>query len=765
LRCDRVPSPAGACSAPLPDMVAGEKLLATFLAEGDARQFSSKGIHAVSDIEAAAPGAPGRMRVPCDLSGPHVLLYFIASRTGMMVKRPAVGAEGYVLDHYDRAAIEHHLKFAGDRLIKALGPNRPYAVFSDSLEVYQSDWTGDLLQEFQKRRGYDLTPLLPALVGELGPDDAAIRHDWGKTLTELAGERYLTPLREWAQKNGTRFRSQTYGTPPVSLSSNALVDLPEGEGPQWRAFSATRWAASASHVYGKPVTSSETWTWLHSPAFRATPLDMKAEADLHFLQGVNQLIGHGWPYSPEIAGRPGWSLYAAAVVNDHNPWWLIMPDLTRYLQRVSFMLRQGKPANDVALYLPTSDAWAQFTNGKTTLNGTLAAILGANLIPQILDAGYNFDFIDDQAIASLGVQYPVLILPAVERIPLATYRKIQDYAAKGGIVVPVRRLPSLAPGRMEAAADTPRIQELSRALFGGRLIPGEDSLGRQLNTLFAPDFTTSPPAPELGFIHRKLDGADVYFVANTSNHAVHSKAVFRIRDIAPEIWDPFSGKTSAANANGAAEVALELEPYESRLVVFSKDRAAAPQRPEPGPRPAPVDISSDWNVSFPELKRTLAMPQLRSWDADEDTRYFSGQATYSKTVTLPESFLKPEFEFVLDFGPGTPVPTEARRPANGMRAMLESPVREAAMVYVNDQLAGPVWRPPYRVDVTRLLRQGENKIRVVVGNLAINELAGKAPISYRLLNLRYTERFTMQDMNNLKPQPAGILGPIRLLAR
>ena len=30
---------------------------------------------------------------------------------------------------------------------------------------------------------------------------------------------------------------------------------------------------------------------------------MKAEADRHFLQGINQLIGHGWPYSPPE--RPG----------------------------------------------------------------------------------------------------------------------------------------------------------------------------------------------------------------------------------------------------------------------------------------------------------------------------------------------------------------------------------------------------------------------------------------------------------------------------
>ena len=89
------------------------------------------------------------------------------------------------------------------------------------------------------------------------------------------------------------------------------------------------------------MTSSETWTWLHSPVFRATPLDMKAEADLHFLQGINQLVAHGWPYTPPSVPEPGWRFYAAAVFNQHNPWWIVMPDIATYLQRVSWMLAAG----------------------------------------------------------------------------------------------------------------------------------------------------------------------------------------------------------------------------------------------------------------------------------------------------------------------------------------------------------------------------------------------------------------------------------------
>ncbi|HEY2015834.1 MAG TPA: glycosyl hydrolase, partial [Bryobacteraceae bacterium] len=391
LRIARAQAPANGSAAPAPSLAEGERII------GESRKGST--------VE-----------------------YFIAAHTHMMVKRPAVGAEGLVLDHYNLAAIQNHLKVVGEPMLRALSKTPPYAVFSDSLEVNNSDWTGNFLEEFQKRRGYDLKPHLADLSGAPDEKNGAVRHDWGKTLTELAEEHYLTPLREWAEQHGTRFRSQSYGVPPVVLSSSALANLPEGEGTQWRHFSATRWAASASHLYGRPVTSSETWTWLHSPVFRATPLDMKAEADLHFLQGVNQLIGHGWPYSPPEAGEPGWRFYAAAVFNNHNPWWIVMPDITAYLQRISFLLRQGKPANDVALYLPTADAYAHFMLGRDSVNQAMDGLIGSTVIPQILDAGYNFDFIDDGAIAHAGVPYPILILPNVERIPLATMEKIAEYA-------------------------------------------------------------------------------------------------------------------------------------------------------------------------------------------------------------------------------------------------------------------------------------------------------------------------------------------------
>ena len=292
---------------PLPEVTTGEKLLAAFIARVRDDSIASDTLRELTDIK------DGIAWLPAGLEGPHEVFFFIASRTGVLVNRRCVGAEGFVLDHYDRLGTMNYLKHVGDRLMQAFDSKPPYAIFCDSLEVDSANWTGDFMEEFHKRRGYDLKPHLLALIGDFEPEAVAVRHDWGQTLTELFNDNFMAAVRNWARQHGTKFRVQCYGIPPAILSSNALADLPEGEGSQWQTLSPTRWASSAGHLYGHPITSSETWTWLHSPSFRATPLDLKAEADRHFLEGINQLVGHGWPYSPESVEYPGWRFYAAGA--------------------------------------------------------------------------------------------------------------------------------------------------------------------------------------------------------------------------------------------------------------------------------------------------------------------------------------------------------------------------------------------------------------------------------------------------------------------
>jgi len=755
LRIERVPVTPQSRRVAAPSTAAGERFIAAFLDNID--------LGAIED---------GAVRLP-ERHGAGDVRFFIASRTGMMVKRAALGAEGFVLNHYDRGALDVFLQKVGDRLLQAFDGRPPFAIFCDSLEVYDSDWTTDFLEQFRARRGYDLTPHLPALASGAGEPADAIRHDWGQTLTELLDERFVEPLQNWARTNRTRLRMQAYGIPPATLATNARVDLPEGEGVQWKSLSSTRWATSASHVYDRPITSSETWTWLHSPSFRATPLDMKAEADLHFLQGVNQLIGHGWPYTAEGVDYPGWRFYAAAVFNDRNPWWTVMPDVSSYLQRVSFMMRQGTPLNGVAIYLPTDDAWAHFSPGHVSTIETLRQRLGNDIVPAVLAAGFAFDFVDDQAIRQRAGSYRAVILPGVERMPVETLRALDDFARRGGLAIATRRLPSLAPGFSSSDADHAGVRGLAEGLFraaGARGVIVNDERGALATTLaqrLAPDVTLSPASTEFGFVHRHTETAEVYFIANTGNQTLRADAQFRVQAMAAEWWNPMNGAITPAQvrsgAAGVTTIALDIEPYGSRVIVFTR-LAAAPSARRQGtaPLPAPIDISTGWKVTFGRSGPTVTMDTLRSWTDDEATQYFSGVAAYEKSVTVPDALLANGNAVQLDFGEGRPIPQE--RLTNGMRAWLDPPVREAATVFVNGRRAGSLWAPPYRLTVTEMLRPGPNAFRIEVANVAINHMAGRALPDYRLLNLRYGTRFEPQDMDKVKPVPAGLTGPIRLVS-
>ncbi len=720
-----------------------EQLIAAFVGRGAVREVDAGSFQPL-DVSGRGP-----IQVPAG-PGPRTVLFYFAGRTGQVVKRPALGAEGYVLDHYSRAAIETHLREVGDKLVAAAGPGGIHSIFCDSLEVYDADWTPDMLAEFQKRRGYDLRPLLPMLEYDTGERSRTVRRDAGQTLTELYEERFLVPIRDWSRKNNVRFRIQGYGTPPAALSSFRFADLFDGEGFEWRMLSRARWAASAAHLFGRPVAASETWTWIHSPAFRATPLDIKGEADQHFLSGINQLIGHGWPASPPQAGTPGWPFYAAGVFTDKNPWWPVMPDLSAYLQRVSFLLRQGTPVADIAVYAPMGDARAAMRPGTGAYLNLWAAVNGAlppSLVPTILDSGYSFDVFDDATLNEARSRgYKAIVLPGVRWMPDATRQWLTGYVRDGGKVIAVDRLPD---------GDWPSL----------RAVRAED-LQRALHEAVPPDVTLTPAVGEIGFVHRDLGDAQAYFLANTTNRSQQVTARFRGATANAELWDPMTGMVERIGAPSGA-VPLELEPYASRIVVF---RSAAGSAPVHSTRAqiASEALLSGWSATMGGTGTSDVMLP-HSWAQASATRYFSGTGTYRRSWDAPPQFRADGVRVYLDFGPASSVNREALADGtmrgNSFAAVVAAPIRDAATVFVNDRRVGALWAPPYRIEITPYLRSGSNEIRLEVYNTAINMLAeGERVPDVRAVNEQFGQRFRLQDMDAFTPLPSGVLSVPRVVA-
>ncbi len=202
----------------------------------------------------------------------------------------------------------------------------------------------------------------------------------------------------------------------------------------------------------------------------------------------------------------------------------------------------------------------------------------------------------------------------------------------------------------------------------------------------------------------------------------------------------------------------------SRVLVFTDKPQITTTPAKWGAPTVLADLSQDWKLSFPGIEQPIAMKNLRSWTEDEATRYFSGEAVYVKEVELSAAELK-NARVVFDFGLGTPLTTVPKVPA-GMRAMLESPVREAAQVIINGQRAGSVWHPPYELEITSMLHAGKNRLDIRVANLGVNVLAGHAAPDYRLLSARFGQRFVPQDTDLVYPRYprlSGILGSVRLM--
>jgi hypothetical protein len=694
----------------------GEDLIAAYVGAGSLQEQPAS--------YERLPIVDGRLMIGVG-TGPRVVLLAYASLTGQNVKRAAVGAEGPVLDHYSAAATEAHLQVVGDPMLDAVPAELVGSVFCDSLEVYGSDWTPSFPAEFAQRRGYELLPVLDRLTVE-GPDAGELRADYHRTLVELYEENFVAVCRRWAAGRGLPFRIQGYGTPPATISSYRFADLFEGEGWGWTEITQTRWASSAAHLYGRPVVSSEVWTWVHSPSFRATPLDLKGEAHDHLLNGINELVGHGWPYSPAEAPGLGWFFYAAGALNDRNPWWPAMPELTRYLSRLCWLLRQGEPVADVALYVPNDDLFA--TMGRAQ-GGSLDTWREAHrrissAIPAtIRTAGLDYDLIDDEALAVTAAgRYRVVIVSTATRVPKSTAAWIDRVRASGGIVMAV-----------DSTCDLPGSREVTA-----------DGLKDALLEAVAPDLEISSLTPDIGFVHRRCGDAEVYFVANTGPTTHTFNIAARTSLASYEQWDAVSGRVLRAGA-ATERIELTLHPYEATVVVLSDepvDQVAAEAPPE-----RRLPLSGGWQVAYGNQPAQPVQPP-HVWEDEPGRRHYSGAATYTTRVDLRAV----DGRVWIDFGDGEV--HEGGSTEHGMvgpsyRVAVRGPVGEVAQVRVNGTHCGLAWATPYRVEITNALRSGENEFEITVFNTAANALGADEHIT-RLAaesEARYGHRFRMQDLD------------------
>ena len=719
-------------------------------------------------------------------AGEWVVVAFWAAPDGEYVSLDAYPGEAWVADHLDAGRVVETL----DAL---LGPDVGHPAlegfFSDSFELKAERlWADDLLAEFEARRGYAPERWLPAVMlpgadnhifdgagiprsspFAFGPDDERVRHDWQRTVSELFIERYVRTCTTWAEARGLRSRIQPYGVGIDVIAAAAAAHVPEAE--QLYAGGAdflVKAIASGAHLGGRPVVSAESMVWAGKDHM-LTPTKLKAAADKLFTAGVNRILFHGFPYRiGEGYGAQGWHPFSSpwsgsgtygSNVGESNPYWGFMPEITRYLSRVQWALRQGGPDVDVAVYFPfigvsaalgRLDDWDEDLyrgafpgepgDDRDALFDLVDAILGPAdpgsavawmraAKPRLDDlqaAGLTWDLVNDAALATASVDadgrvrlgeatYGAVLLLDAPWMEADAADALATAVGDGAQLIVEGAAPARVPGLDTGGLDA---RVAAADLTGGGSLPS------------AP-FTTG--ILELRSVRRRLPGGGrVVFYRNPAAAPASLDASFHGCE-GPVLLDPWAGTYRRMEEEVFDEI---LPPWGSRILTCG---LGAPTAEDGWFDLTGQEFQQDVGVETWELVVTGAdvaegevvmdAGGLPDWRDVEALRFSSTPGAYTGLISL------------------------AQAPA-GYAVLRLGVVDGAATVSVNGADAGAALVPPFEVDVTGMLVAGDNTVEVTVIPPLRNRLIGhgmSGDLEYR----QYDREETLV--------PAGLRGPVEIL--
>lgn len=701
---------------------------------------------------------------------------------GKQAERAGPGGEGDVIDHFSGRAIDNFLSHF-DEAFKGYDVSSLRGYFNDSYEVDdasgQANWTDDLFNEFRTRRGYDLIDYLPALFQKDNPEkNARILSDYRLTISELILEKFTTHWKEWANKQGKIVRNQSHGSPGNILDLYAASDIPETEGYE---LTKIKFASSASNVSGKKYTSCEAATWL-GEHFSSTLSDVKKAADLFFLGGINHLFYHGTCFSPENEPWPGFLFYAAVEFTPANSFWKDFPALNNYIARVQSFMQQGRADNDVLLYFPVFDRYADYGRGMLEhFDAISPAFRGTsfrNAADRMPELGYSYDYISDLQISKTTVQdsllktegniYKTLILPGCRYIPLETFEKIIRMANEGAKIIVYGDLPENVSGWAGIQTKKPAFDQLKNLVFRpaevknisvaqtgkGKIIKGTD-----LNDLleYAGIRREAMADNGLGFMRRETGNGSIYFIKNQNAAAFEGWIPLNTSAFETALFNPMTGNSGLAKTrsgnSGNQEIFIQLQPEESMIIRTFRNKISGKPYYFYKDASHAVELHNKWTVEFteggPSLPSKREMDRLVSWteSGGDDVKSFSGTAVYRTTFRKPSG---KSDAWILDLGR----------------------VGSSARVILNGKEIAVLIGPQFRVAIDNKMLKSYNVLEIKVSNLMANRISwmDRNKIGWkRFYNINFaarlrenTDKNGLFDASGWNPRESGLQGPVTL---
>jgi hypothetical protein len=746
--------------------------------------------------------------------GEWTIIRFICANTGEKLKVPSPNSDGLATDHFSREATRAFIQYITGRLKQKLGDLRLTPLkqlYLPSYEVKGATWTPDFIEQFKKYCHYDMTPYLPALAGcVIENQDITSRflYDYRKMLGDLLVDAYYRTASETAHEAGLGIEAEAGGPgPPVhqvpvdALKALGSIDEMRGEFWPWRQQRNQLWVvketACAAHIYGRKRVNMESFTGFRH--WQDGPFDLKPAADRAFCEGMNHVVWHTSSHQPPEAGKPGWVYGAGTHLTPNIAWWSKVKPFIDYLSRCSFMLQQGQFVADVCYYY--GDQGFNFVPAKH--------------IDPSHGYGYDYDVANAEVILGWmsvkdgrfvlpdGMQYELLVLPDRKDMNLQVLQKIKELVAAGGTVVGLK--PTQSNGLTDYPTKDQQVKQLADTLWGncdGKNViehqygKGKIVWGRSLREILlargiSPDFHyTGDEKTDLDFIHRRTPEADIYFIRNKKNRREFVNAYFRVSAKSPKLWLPDTGAILQGPAYEqtpeGVRVPLKLAPFGSIFVVFRKslsqphlvsldpwidaktvnegeikvtafENGSYKMKTSDGRTvgfeidriPSALQITGPWEVHFPDgwgTPEAVTFAELKSWTEHKNLgiRNFSGTACYEKEFLIPRQWFGQGRKIYLDLG------------------ILWA----VGQVTLNGQSLGVVWKPPYRVEITKAAVAGQNKLEIEITNTWANRLVGDAqlPPEKRYCRTNITSSGTPgKPWKDIPLRESGLLGPVELI--
>ena len=675
-------------------------------------------------------------------------------------------------------------------LIDYLDPNATRAFMSTTHEVYKQlfgadfgatvlgffgdepdyasalPWTPALLDEFRKRKGYDLQPYIPLFFArELTEEARRVKADYYDVWSAIFQNSFFRVQADWCARNnleylvhlvgeeimmhltrteGDYFRDERYvQVPGIDNLSQLLpraVHIPDGKWDVNNNF--PKLASSAAHLFGKP----RNWT----EGGGGLGIDGKYQLDFQLVRGVNTvqlrlpLVRDGMSYQPG-ASRAG-------QVNAPPQ----APMLAWYANRAGYLMAIGRPAAQVGLYHPASSMWMgdEEADRSTTKLGW-----------QLYEHQVDWDYFDEQSLSSLaaiadggfknlsGQVYRAIVVPSSTVITRTGLERFRAFVKAGGKLIFVGKTPTLVVDKTFLNAAKDAAPDLS---FATLIEPAGDITPRVIAALPKPDVKLDSPWPRLTYTHRSWRDGEMYFFFNESDKEESRMATIAGRGRA-QVWDLGSERIrampDATAESDSVRFPLVLEPYEAKVVVVGPlPSEARDSEPSLLSGTTLAELGGDWTL---DLNGKHLTTPLKSWE-ELGTPSFTGPGVYHKQFTAPT------------------VPA-------GKKVFLEiADARDYVRIRVNGATFDARAWQPYRWDITSSLQPGANDLQINMyaspagrgGGGAAPTSAAPAAVGGRGGQVGPPGSATAINApggGNLRgmfsPAASGLLGPVRLVAR